>query len=92
MNISLNSQLEHFIEQKIKSGFYNSASEVVREGLRLLIEKEMLFQQQITKLNQDIDLGLQQLSLGEGIEGEKVFNEIKNLSKIKHLERNKNKK
>jgi antitoxin ParD1/3/4 len=83
MNISLNPQLERFIDQKIKSGFYNSASEVVREGLRLLMEREMLFQQQIKKLNQEIDLGLKQLERGEGIPSEIVFAEIQALSKYK---------
>lgn len=83
MNVSLNSQLEKFINQKVKSGFYNSSSEVVREALRLLMEREMLFQQQVKKLNQEIDLGLGQLARGEGISGEKVFDEIKVLSQSK---------
>lgn len=91
MNVSLNPQLEHFIDQKIKSGFYNSASEVIREALRLLMEREILFQQQVKKLNQDIDLGLEQLSRGEGISGDKVFDEIKAMSKSKS-DRHKNKK
>ncbi len=41
MNISLTPELEKFIESKVKSGFYSSASEVVREGLRLLSDKEV---------------------------------------------------
>lgn len=81
MNISLNPNLEKFIHQKIEEGYYNSASEVVRDALRLLIEKETLFKQQVDKLNQDIALGLTQLSEGKGIEGKKVFDEIKALKK-----------
>lgn len=54
MNISLNPNLEKFIHQKIEEGYYNSASEVVRDALRLLIEKETLHKYQIDKLNQDI--------------------------------------
>lgn len=81
MNISLNPNLEKFIHQKIQEGYYNSASEVVRDALRLFIEKETLFKQQVDKLNQDIALGLSQLAEGEGIEGKKVFNEIKALKK-----------
>lgn len=69
MNISLNPNLEKFIHQKIEEGYYNSASEVVRDALRLLIEKETLFKQQVDKLNQDIALGLTQLAEGKGIEG-----------------------
>lgn len=36
MNVSLTPELEELINQKVRSGLYNSASEVIREGLRLL--------------------------------------------------------
>ncbi|AIL13477.1 hypothetical protein IM40_08225 [Candidatus Paracaedimonas acanthamoebae] len=84
MNISLNPNLEDFINQKVQQGYYNSASEVVRDALRLLIEKDTLFKQQTQKLNQEIELGLNQLSEGQGIEGEKVFKELKALIKKKN--------
>ena len=38
MNISLTPELEELIHQKVASGLYHSASEVIREGLRLLKE------------------------------------------------------
>jgi putative addiction module CopG family antidote len=34
MNISLTHELETVIEEKVKSGLYNNASEVVRDALR----------------------------------------------------------
>ena len=40
MNVSLTPRLEKFIRKKVSSGLYNNASEVVREALRLLIERE----------------------------------------------------
>ena len=40
MNVTLNPELEKFVEYKVKSGLYQSPSEVVNEGLRLLWEKE----------------------------------------------------
>jgi antitoxin ParD1/3/4 len=40
MNISLTEELHRFVEQKVESGLYHSASEVIREGLRLLIQYE----------------------------------------------------
>ncbi len=46
MNISITPELEELIEKKVKSGLYNSASEVIREGLRLLkdaAESEVFF-------------------------------------------------
>jgi antitoxin ParD1/3/4 len=36
MKVSLTPELEKFVEGKVESGLYNNASEVVREGLRLL--------------------------------------------------------
>lgn len=40
MNVSLTPRLEAFVRRKVASGLYNNASEVVREGLRLLLERE----------------------------------------------------
>ncbi len=40
MNVSLTPKLEAFVRQKVESGLYNNASEVVREALRLLVERE----------------------------------------------------
>lgn len=40
MNISLTPKLESFVKAKVKTGDYNNASEVIREALRVLQEKE----------------------------------------------------
>ena len=40
MNVSLTPKLEEFIREKVSSGLYNNASEVVREALRLLVKQE----------------------------------------------------
>jgi antitoxin ParD1/3/4 len=42
MNVSLTPQLEAMIRQRVASGRYNNASEVVREALRLLEERDRL--------------------------------------------------
>lgn len=44
MNVSLTPELEAFVHRKVESGRYTSASEVVREGLRLLEDEEMKFE------------------------------------------------
>ncbi|MBZ0159057.1 MAG: type II toxin-antitoxin system ParD family antitoxin, partial [bacterium] len=40
MNISLTPQLEKLVKNKVESGLYGSASEVIREALRLLEERD----------------------------------------------------
>ena len=40
MNVSLTPELEKYIRRKVTSGLYNNASEVIREALRLLVERE----------------------------------------------------
>lgn len=59
MNISLTPHLEEMIRAKIASGSYNSASEVVREALRLLEEEDQLRSLKLQRLREDIREGLQ---------------------------------
>jgi putative addiction module CopG family antidote len=40
LNVSLSLELEQLIEQKVKGGMYNSASEVIGAGLRLQQEQQ----------------------------------------------------
>jgi len=58
MNISLTPHLEDIIRQKIASGSYTSASEVVREALRLLEQEDQLRALKMQKLLLDIREGL----------------------------------
>ena len=66
MNISLTPQLESFVKQKVSTGLYNSVSEVIREALRLLEEKEMIKSMKLQALRNDIQQGLNSLDRGEG--------------------------
>lgn len=65
MNITLGSEFEKRINEKVASGLYTSASEVIREGLRLLFEKDMVKQQQLEILRQEVSRGFEQLNAGE---------------------------
>ena len=58
MNISLTHDLEQFITTKLKSGRYTSASEVIRAGLRLLVERDQLYQIRLEELRKDIQQGI----------------------------------
>jgi antitoxin ParD1/3/4 len=59
MNINLTPQLEDLVRQKVASGLYSSASEVVREALRLMDEKDRLLGAKLDQLRQDIREGLE---------------------------------
>jgi antitoxin ParD1/3/4 len=61
MNISLGVQWEEFISTNVQSGRYLSASEVVREGLRLLQEREQLRQLRLDHIRSEITSGTDQL-------------------------------
>ena len=65
MNISLTSELENFVANKVETGMYQTASEVVREGLRLLKEREQLQREKWEELHREIALGLQQADEGK---------------------------
>ncbi len=58
MNINLTPQLEEMVRQKVTSGLYTSASEVVREALRLMDEKDQLREAKLGQLRQEIQEGL----------------------------------
>jgi antitoxin ParD1/3/4 len=65
MNINLTPQLEELVRQKVSSGLYNSASEVVREALRLMEREDQVRAAKLAQLRQDIQEGLQSGSAGE---------------------------
>jgi len=58
MNVSLTSKLEGMVKKLVKSGRYNSASEVVRDGLRLLEDREQLREMKLQELRRLIQEGL----------------------------------
>lgn len=68
MNVSLTPELEHFIDSKVKSGRYNTASEVVRESLRLLEREDVLRQLKYEELKREVLKGAEQIDRGEFVE------------------------
>ena len=76
MNVHLTSELEQLVQSKVKSGRYNSASEVVREALRLLEERDQLLELRKEAIRQKIDAGWESLSRGEGVDGEAFFADL----------------
>lgn len=62
MNVSLTPRLEELIRRKVESGLYNNASEVVREALRLLEERD-----NERRLREELAIGLKQIERGETV-------------------------
>ena len=68
MNVSLTPELEKFVGNKVSSGRYNSASEVVREALRLLEEHDQARASQIAEFNRELERRLAALDRGEMVD------------------------
>lgn len=58
MNVNLTPQLEELVRAKVDSGMYSSASEVVREALRLMDEQDRLRQVKLDDLRREVRNGL----------------------------------
>ena len=83
MNISLTKSLEDFIKEQLETGFYHSASEVVRAGLRALREKE-------ADTNEKIAISLKQIEEGNYYKADDKFWDNLEEEVISEIEKNKN--
>lgn len=80
MNVNLGTVFDKFIAQLLKTGMYQSQSEVVREGLRLLKEREDLKNLRLSELRKEIASGSEQADRGEFVDGEETFAAIRRRS------------
>ena len=80
MNVNLGTVLDNFIAELLNTGLYQSQSEVVREGLRLLKEREDLKNLRLAELRKEIAIGSEQADRGEFVDGEEAFAEIRRRS------------
>lgn len=79
LNVSLPDEMKDYIDEKVQAGFYGTASEVVREGLRLLKQRDR--QEEIDLLRKRIDLGFEQSERGQVISGEEAFTKLRERSR-----------
>jgi len=77
MNVNLGATLDNFIAELLKSGMYQTQSEVVREGLRLLKEREELKELRLAELRKEIAIGSEQADRGEFVDGPRAFAKIR---------------
>jgi antitoxin ParD1/3/4 len=79
MNVSLTPELEKYVADKVATGRYTSASEVVREALRLLEREEKSREQQIADFNRELDARVAALDRGERVTKEEFLQEVSEL-------------
>jgi antitoxin ParD1/3/4 len=81
MNVSLTPELEEFIEKEVQTGMYQSASEVIRAGLRLLkdekVPKPRFMVSSVKEIEDKLLVGIRQLNRGEGLPGEVAAKELR---------------
>jgi len=76
MNVSLTPELERLVNEKVRSGLYTSASEVVREALRLLHQRDQARADRLAGLKRDIAIGVEQSKSGDVLDGEEIFERL----------------
>jgi antitoxin ParD1/3/4 len=64
MNVSLTSKLERWIANKVAEGKYQTASEVVREAVRQLADREERRELELARLRRQVDIGLEDICKG----------------------------
>ncbi len=72
MNVNLTPELEQLVHSKVKTGRYNSASEVVREALRLMEERDIRKDEIRRRIAQSLD----SQQAGRMTDGDAVFERI----------------
>ncbi|HYL75180.1 MAG TPA: type II toxin-antitoxin system ParD family antitoxin [Bryobacteraceae bacterium] len=89
VNVSITPELVAFLQSRIQTGRYQTTSEVVREALRLLerheAERDKAFQQLKAKLAR----GAAQAEAGQLLDGDEVFDELRELIEERRLAKKK---
>jgi|GEM_PF-990476 len=76
LKVSLPPDLDKFVESKVASGRYQSASDLIRDGVQLLKDRELSRQAALDEVRQKIGVGLAQAARGELFDGEETCREI----------------
>ncbi len=79
VNISLTPELNAFLQGRVESGRYQTASEVVREALRLLERQEQERDEAIQQLKAKLERGAARAEAGELLDGDEVFEELREM-------------
>lgn len=93
IHVSINSQLLDYIEQLQASGAYSTKSEVINQALRVLQERDTVYQMRLAKLREEVQLGEVEAKNGgfSTKSPEEIFQEAMAIHKINKLNKNETK-
>ncbi|HLO84120.1 MAG TPA: type II toxin-antitoxin system ParD family antitoxin [Nostocaceae cyanobacterium] len=77
MNIQIKPELEQIIQAQMATGRYANPEEVIGKALMLLLEWEKGYQQWVEETREKVDIAIEQLDRGEGIDGEIVIAQLR---------------
>lgn len=77
ITVTLSPELEAFIEERVAAGRFATAGEAVREGLRLLEEREQGREAVLAELRDEIELGVEQAKAGELSDGRAFLEQLR---------------
>ncbi|MBK5290171.1 MAG: type II toxin-antitoxin system ParD family antitoxin [Acidobacteriia bacterium] len=79
VNVSITPELDAFLQNRVKSGRYQTTSEVVREALRLLERHERDRDEEIYMLKAKLERGAGQAERGDLLDGDEIFDELREM-------------
>lgn len=77
ITVTLPPELETFIEERVAAGRFATAGEAIREGLRLLEEREQEREAVLAELRQEIEIGVEQAKAGQLRDGRAFFEQLR---------------
>ena len=77
MNIKIKPELEQIIQAQIATGRYTNPEDVISKALKLLLEWDKGYQNWVEETRENVDVAIEQLDRGEGINGEVVISQLR---------------
>ena len=77
MNIQIKPELEQIIQAQIATGRYSNPEDVISKALKLLLEWDKGYQNWVEETREKVDIAIEQLDRGEGINGEVVISQLR---------------
>ena len=77
MNIQIKPELEEIIAAQIATGRYTNPEDVISKALKLLLEWDKGYQNWVEETREKVDIAIEQLDRGEGIDGDVVISQLR---------------